>query len=173
MTRVFDGHLQVHYGQAYVSSTEDGGVDLEEAFQGQANGLCGAACPGMLFLITGLHTGHVGFTVDVLDARPEIDDSWGEIVEVSFLVGEQAVKVRDWYGETIAEFLLSPGSYRIRYCARNMDLGHEVDTILEDKDAVDFYSLTFWPESASTDQVIKQTSQDAEYWHKSARGLKG
>jgi hypothetical protein len=73
MTRVFEGHIQVHYGQVYVFSGEDGGVDLEGAFQGEANGWCGAACPSMLFLITGLHTGYVGFTVDVLDVRPELE----------------------------------------------------------------------------------------------------
>jgi hypothetical protein len=37
-------------------------------------------------LITGLHTGQVGFTVDVLDAAPPLDDAWEEIVEVSFTV---------------------------------------------------------------------------------------
>jgi hypothetical protein len=68
MPQVFAGHLQVTTGRLFPA--ENGGLGLEESFQGQSNGLCGAACSGMLFLITGLHTGHVGFTVDVLDARP-------------------------------------------------------------------------------------------------------
>ena len=42
-------------------------------FRGQANGLCGAAVPGLLFLITGLHTGHFGFMVDVCAPRPPVD----------------------------------------------------------------------------------------------------
>jgi hypothetical protein len=172
MPRVFDGDLQVHYGQAYVFPAENSGVGLEESFQGQSNGLCGAACPGMLFLITGLHIGHVGFTVEVLDARPELDNSWEEIVEVSFSVGKHAVRMEDWDGETVTDLPFSPGSYRVRYCARNMDRGHEVDTIVNGEEAVDFYSLIFWPEAASADCVIKQTSQSAEYWHNFARSLK-
>ena len=66
MTRVFKGTLAVHYGQAYLQPLGDNEVDLEESFCGQANGLCGAASPHRLFLITGLHTGRVGFTLDVL-----------------------------------------------------------------------------------------------------------
>jgi hypothetical protein len=154
-----------------VSSPEDEGVEFEESFQGQANGLCGAGCLGKLFLITGLHTGHVGFTVDILDARPEPDGSWEEIVEVSFSVSEHAVRVEDWNGEVVTQLPLIPGTYRVRYCARNMDLGHKVDTILNDEDAVDFYSMAIWPESASADRVMKQTSKDAEYWHNFARSL--
>lgn len=49
----------VHYGQLYVESSENS-ADLHECFAGQRNGLCGAAVPGKLFLITGLHTGKVG-----------------------------------------------------------------------------------------------------------------
>ena len=68
MTRIFDGHLNVHYGQAYVVACEQRG-EFEECFRGQSNGLCGASVPGMLFLITRLHTGHVGLVIDVLDAH--------------------------------------------------------------------------------------------------------
>jgi hypothetical protein len=157
MPRIFDGHLNVHYGQAYVLSRDNRGADMDDSFQGQSNGLCGAALPGMLFLITGLHTGHVGLTVDVLNERPELDSTWDEIVEVSFSVGESPVALEDWDGETVTSIPLSSGNYRVRYCARNMDRGHEVDTILNEEEAVDFYSLTFWPEAASEDCVIKQT----------------
>ena len=34
-------------------------ADLAAAFAGQRNGLCGAAVPGRLWLITGRHTGTV------------------------------------------------------------------------------------------------------------------
>jgi hypothetical protein len=81
----------VHYGQIYVESGEDY-PDLAECFGGQSNGLCGAAMPGILFLITGLHTGEVGFTVELYDAPPPIDDDWQEIVEASFRpTGEAAL----------------------------------------------------------------------------------
>jgi hypothetical protein len=171
MTRIFDGRLYVHYGQAYVLARDHNGEGLEESFLGQSNGLCGAAVPGMLFLITGLHTGQVGLVVDVLNAPPELDNSWDEIVEVSFTVGERPVVLEDWNGETVTSIPLSSGRYRVRYCAKNMDEGKEADTILEDEEAVDFYSLAFWPEAASDDCVIKQTSEQAAYWHNFAKTL--
>jgi hypothetical protein len=170
MTRIFDGYLNVHYGQAYVLAC-DNIVRLEESFRGQSNGLCGAAIPGALFLITGLHTGHVGFAVDVLNSPPALNNTWDEIVEVSFIVGDEPVVVEDWDGETVTSIPLSSGSYRVRYCARNMDQAHEVDTILDNEEAADFYSLAFWPQAVSEDCVIKQTSEQAAYWHNFAKSL--
>lgn len=38
----------------------------------------------MLFLMTGLHTGIVGISIHLFDAEPDIDESWEEIVDVSF-----------------------------------------------------------------------------------------
>lgn len=55
------GDVWVHYGQIYVESGQ-GSPGLAEGFAGQENGLCGGAVAGTLFLITGLHTGDVGFT---------------------------------------------------------------------------------------------------------------
>jgi hypothetical protein len=82
----------VHYGQLYVESS-DFYADLGECFGGQQNGLCGAAIQGKLFLITGLHTGKVGFTVELHDEAPPIDDEWEEIVEASFEPAGETVLV--------------------------------------------------------------------------------
>ncbi len=63
--------VHVSYGQSYVvSDPESFGLGLEEAFAGQSAGLCGAAVPGALWLTTGLHTGNVGFTVEVRGQAP-------------------------------------------------------------------------------------------------------
>jgi hypothetical protein len=79
------GEVHVDYGQIYVLSDPDSfGPDLAEAFAGQRAGLCGAAVPGALWLSTGLHTGHVGFTVEVHDQAPPLDPVWEDAVEVSF-----------------------------------------------------------------------------------------
>lgn len=59
---------------------------------------------------------------------------------------------------------LSPGTYRVRYCARNMSCGNEVDTYVEGE-PVDFYSLAFWSAAPAPDIVVKQTSEVAAYWH--------
>jgi hypothetical protein len=39
---------------------------------------------GALFLRTGLHSGKVGFTVELHDSRPPVDESWEQVVEASF-----------------------------------------------------------------------------------------
>jgi hypothetical protein len=184
MTRVFEGKIHVHYSQAYVLVGEIGDLDFYDAFRGQANGLCGAAVRGALLLVTGLHTGQVGFTVDVLDAPPPLDNTWEEIVEVSFFVGyidpdpiedtdiefmddpDVIVALMEWGGPW-HELPLPPGNYRVRYCARGMQLGRDRDPLLDDE-PVDFYSLSFWPAEPAPDRIIKQTSEIAAYWHKCA-----
>ena len=171
MARIFEGRLHVHYGQAYVEPYDSPGIGLDDSFRGQSNGLCGAASPGSLFLITGLHTGYVGFTLDVLDAPPSIDKTWEEIVEVPFTAGTAKVALFEWGGESICDVPLSPGTYRVRYCARDMERGSEVDTYIEGK-PVDFYYLAFWLAAPAPDTVVKQTSEVAAYWHNHAKSIK-
>ena len=91
---VFDQEIDVHYGQFYVESrTDDVFEGLIESRGGQTNGLCGAAVPGQLFLITGLHTGSTRVTVEVLDALPPIGDEWEDVVEV---LSKRLVHGRYW-----------------------------------------------------------------------------
>lgn len=171
MARIFEGLLHVHYGQAYIESAESEGAELEDCFRGQINGLCGATFPGTLFLITGLHTGYVHFTLDVLDVPPEIEGVWEEIVEVSFTpVSEQTI-LCEWGGAAVFTFPLLQAPYRVRYCARDMDRGHELDTLV-DNDPVDSYALMFWLAEVAPDEIVKQTSQSADYWHRWAQTLK-
>jgi hypothetical protein len=202
MTRVFSGPLHVSYSQAYVYGRDRFISNMEDCFRGQENGLCGAGVPGALFLITGLHTGSVGFTIDVLDAPPLLDDTeelevsveqmslfggsperinlgsparvkWEEIVEAPLYIDDAITNLAlvEWGGGAVYPIPLQPGSYRVRYCARGMDIGRDHGTTLDDDDIVDFYSLAFWPAEATTDRVIKQTSKAAAYWHEYARNL--
>jgi hypothetical protein len=76
------GTAWVSYRQLIVTSVDEYS-DLGLHFGGQRNGLCGAAIPGNLLLLTGLHTGTVGLTVELHDDPPALDDSWEEIVEAS------------------------------------------------------------------------------------------
>jgi hypothetical protein len=165
MVRIFDRPLHVHYGQAYLeSSGNTEGMSLKGCFIGQANGLCGAASPGTLFLLTGLHTGCVNFTLDVLDSAPPLDESWEEIIEVSFTPRSDKTVLSEWGGESVCDVPLLQKSYRVRYCARDMDRGGEIDTIV-DEDPVDSYALIFWQADPAPDVIIKQTSDCATYWH--------
>jgi hypothetical protein len=172
MASIFDGQLQVHYGQAYVESADGQPIELDDCFRGQVNGLCGAASPGMLFLLTGLHTGPVSFTLDVLDTSPALDDAWEDIVEVSFMPTTPSVVVTEWGGQQLCSIPLAQTTYRVRYCAREMDRGKEVDTLV-DEDPVDVYALIFWPADAAPDAIIKQTSGSAAYWHDWVKSLHG
>ncbi|WP_051798293.1 hypothetical protein [Catenuloplanes japonicus] len=53
-------------------------------------------------------------------------------------------------------------SYRVRYCATGMDdAAAEPDT----DDAVDRYLLQFWPADPAPDEIVRQGSAHAAYWH--------
>ena len=118
---VFDQEIHVHYGQFYVQSRPDFFVGLIESLGGQANGLCGAAVPGLLFLITGLHTGHTSVTVEMPGAPTPIGDEWEDVVEASFRLTRAKVFLLQWGGERAGVLPLAPIDYRVRYSATGMD----------------------------------------------------
>lgn len=169
MRTVMSGPASVSYAQIYVESTENSS-DLEECFAGQRNGLCGAAVAGKLFLITGLHTGDVGFTVEVHDTMPSVEYSAEEVVEASYRpVGEASLvtwaSMGGWW-----ELGLEPGvDYRVRYSGWGMDAGHQAGPPMDGEPLVDRYLLQFWPARPAPDQVVRETSKTAAYWHKFAR----
>ncbi|NGN63730.1 hypothetical protein G5C51_07380 [Streptomyces sp. A7024] len=169
METVYDGVLEVAYGQFYVESRTDVG-ELEETRAGQRNGLCGAAVPGHLFLTTGLHTGGVGLAVEVHDHEPPLDDTWDEIVEASFHPASASTSVVPWGDGPLCRIPLAEADHRVRYCARAMDEARERELeILEEDIIVDRYLLQFWPAPSAPDAIIKQTSRSAAYWHDVAR----
>jgi hypothetical protein len=169
MRVLFTGEPWVHYGQIYVDSGRGLSGDLHESFAGQRNGLCGASVPGTLFLITGLHTGDVGFTVERHDERPPVDQEWDEIVEASFRPGSARVVLSQWGGEDSWDLDLPEREYRVRYCAAGMDQAHAVDTKADGEPLLDRYLLQFWPEDPAPDSVVKQTGETAAYWHGAVR----
>lgn len=170
MRRPIEGEVFVHYGQLYVESDPDSfGPDLAEAFAGQSAGLCGAAIPGALWLSTGLHTGDVGFTVEVHDQAPPLDTGWEDVVEVSFRPVSGSSALVQWAGEASWELDLDETDYRVRYCAKGMDEANRQDTRLDDEPQLDCYLLQFWPAPPAPDRVLKQSSAIAAYWHDYAR----
>ncbi|MEU6487750.1 hypothetical protein [Streptomyces sp. NPDC046887] len=170
MVRVpVDGEVWVHYGQLFVESGEVDEVDLHEAFAGQVSGLCGAAVPGALWLTTGLHTGEVGFRVEVYDRAPELAPLWEDVVEVSFRPEPGRCSLVVW-GEHDSYALGLPATdHRVRYCAYGMDRGRDLDTSADEGPPVDRYLLQFWPAPPEPDRVVRQISEIAAYWHGFAR----
>ncbi|MEU9791132.1 hypothetical protein AB0E27_10920 [Streptomyces sparsogenes] len=172
MRRPVVGEVHVHYGQIYVESDPENAIpDLSEAFAGQSAGLCGAAVPGVLWLITGLHTGNVGFTVEVHDEDPPLDPVWEDVVEVSFHPVSERTSLVQWAGEAAWDLNLDRTHYRVRYCAQRMDEGRKLDTRVSGEPQADSYLLQFWPAPPRADRVVRQTSQNAAYWHRYAREL--
>lgn len=171
MKTLFNGLLSVHYGQAYVVSGPAFDSGLDASFRGQSNGLCSASSPHGLFLITGLHTGHVNFSVESSDAEPPLDPAWEDVVEVSCTMVNRPV-LEEWAGQASHPLDLAPGTYRVRYAAKGMDSASEVDTILDTEEAIDTYQLSFWPaEGDAPDLVVRQASQTAAYWNGWASSL--
>ena len=158
-------NLHVHYGFIYATSgdvTRD--QDIASSRGGQRNGLCGAAYPGALVLVTGLHTGQVPFTITVHDTEPALEDEWEDVVEASWHVTAPACAVSTF--DTTDRFRLPrPGWYRARYCATGMDAAHQQDTRLEGEPVVDRYALDLWPAAEAPDAIVRQGSQTGAYWH--------
>ncbi|MGC9498442.1 hypothetical protein [Streptomyces sp. WG7] len=173
MRTVYSGELHVSYGQFYVDSRPDEeNPGPSPACAGQTNGLCGAAVPGHLFLVTGLHTGRVGLTVEVHGAAPPLDDGWEDVVEVSFRPASASTVVLPWGDGPLCALDLLPADHRVRYCGRGMDRGREEElAVLEGGAPVDHYLLQFWPAPPAADLVVRQTSRSAAHRHRHARGL--
>ncbi|MGW5190465.1 hypothetical protein ACWEOO_14490 [Kribbella sp. NPDC004138] len=124
---------------------------------------------GKLFLITGLHTGKVGFTVEVHERMPSVEYSAEDVVEASYRpIGDAALV--SWGGSGSWPLELQPGvDYRVRYSAWGMDAGHQAGPPMDDEPSVDRYLLQFWPARPAPDRVVKETSRQAAYHHKFAR----
>ncbi|MEV0795279.1 hypothetical protein [Kribbella sp. NPDC050459] len=169
MRTMMSGAAWVSYAQIYVESAPDSS-DLGECFAGQRNGLCGAAVPGKLFLITGLHTGEVGFTVEVHETMPSVEYSAEDVVEAAYRPIGDAALVTWGGGGGPWRLELEPGvDYRVRYSAWGMDAGHQAGPPMNGEPLVDRYLLQFWPARVAPDRVVKGTSRKAAYWHKFAR----
>ena len=170
MKRLFAGKVQVDYWQMYFQGAADEIVgSMNECFEGQLNGLCGARLRNYLFLTTGLHTGWVNVTVDFWDTEPPLDDSWEEAVEVSCVViVPEWTGIAEWGGSGFHRIDLRRGRYRVRYCARNMDAGRRKDTRLlsDTEEPIDEYSLSFWLAPGAPDRIIRQTSATAIRSHR-------
>ncbi|OJF11456.1 hypothetical protein [Couchioplanes caeruleus] len=165
MRVLFDAEMPVHYGFIWLSSVEDL-PDLMETRAGQRNGLCGAAVPGVLSMVTGLHTGRVPFVVQWHDTAPELDADWEDVVEVPFSPESTDLGLSS-FQDGFDVTLPAAGSLRARFCATGMDEAHRQDTLM-DEATIDRYLLALWPADPAPDEIVRQTSDIAAYWHQEA-----
>ncbi|MDH6624248.1 hypothetical protein M2271_002050 [Streptomyces sp. LBL] len=161
----------VDYGQIFVESRDDADVcDLHDAFTGQEGvGLCGGGTGGALMLLTGLRIGGVGFTAELHDSPPALDETWEEIVEVPFRPASEETRLVQWNGQSSWELGLEVRDYRVRYSATGMADGHSKNVREDDEPQTDDrYLLQFWPAPSEPARLLKQTSFVAANWHRFA-----
>lgn len=167
VTVLLDADVHVHYGFLWLTAAEDP-LPEGDPRAGQENGLCGAAVPGALGMVTGLHTGTVPVRVEALDAPPPLDEAWEDVVEVSFRAPDRSCLLSAF--EDFHQVLLpQTGDLRARWSARGMDAARDADTRLEDEPPLDAYLLQLWPAAPAPGAVLRQTSAAAAYWHGVAR----
>lgn len=138
--------------------------EFDAPWADESNGLCGACVPGYLQLQVGTHTGWVPFRLELHDAEPTPDPVWEEVVEVSFTALSEQASLTGLMGDP-HEFTMPRGDYRVRYCVRGFE---EADQAEETPDS---YLLQFWPGPPTPGRIVKQTGEQAAYWHRARRTL--
>ena len=164
MVVVFEGLVHSAYAQLHVTTGTLEPALPDEAFVGQANGLCGCAVEGAIFLVTGTHTGSIPVRVVVYEAAPPVGE-WEEIVEAAFAPDAPRAALMGWASDPSAYFDLPAATYRVRWSASGMDAGRRQDVADEASPAPDRYELAFWPAPAAPDAIVRRTGQAAAYWH--------
>jgi hypothetical protein len=167
MTVLFDADVPVHYGFMFLTGSDEH-PDLGDTWAGQQNGLAGAAIPGVLSMITGLHTGRVPLRIEWHATAPEPGVGWEEIVDVPFTPPSVDMCVRS-FQDSFDVRLPGTGPLRARYCAAGMDAARDVDTVMSGEPTVDRYLLQLWPDEEAAETIVRQTSAIAAYWHGVAR----
>jgi hypothetical protein len=143
--------------------------DFDRNFDGQVNGLAGAASGLGLYINLARPSG--GSPVRIVlapEPAPADVESWEDIVEVSIAIPPDTEAVWSvWAGEDGGDLALPSGTYRVRVSARGRDAGHQGEFA---EDAVDRYLLELWPAPVRPDAIIQSTSADADYWHRTMGG---
>lgn len=165
---IFDEVVWTDYGQFDLIWDDDYGFDgdFDRFFQGQVNGLAGAATGGGLYTHFGRRSGGSQVRITLLDAPPaDLDPQWEDVVEVSVTVPAEPTPIYStWAGEESGPVALPPGTYRVRVNARGRDAGSGDGEDAEG--VVDHYLIEFWAAPSQPDAILSTGSEDAAYWHR-------
>ena len=155
--------VRVSYAQVYL---RDGNpFPVEPVIQPGGVGLISSR-PGCAVLLTGLHTGHVGFTVAVATEDPGPDLSYEDIVETDFVARTGELMLDEWGGSgrhPLPRLPAGPGNLRLRYHGRGLDAAHAGGVVMAEDPVVDTYLLQIWPAPPAPPAILKVTSQSAAY----------
>lgn len=163
MRVLFDAEIGFHYGFAWFDTGVGTVADLSTVRGGQANGLLGAAEPGLLSMVVGMHSGQVPVRIEFHDTAPAVDDDWDDIVEASL-----DARGPDATLSTFDEFhevgLPANGWYRARWHDHGADAGQQHERFDPDEPVVERCLLQLWPAPPAPDVVVRETSGIAAYW---------
>lgn len=110
MRVLHDGPLYLSYGQFSILEPMAEHPDLEDAFAGQRNGLCGGAVPGALHFMTGTHTGQIALRVEEYDEAPPLPEpEWGDVVEALFSTTSSELVLMGLMGDEVVNVVLNGG----------------------------------------------------------------
>jgi hypothetical protein len=163
---LLDEVIQTDSGQLDLSWGEDGCFDgdFDRSYQGQVNGLVGAALPKGVHVNLARRSGGSPVRMVLLDAHAGSDDGqWEDVVEVSITLPEgHKVALSTWAGENTGTIDIPPGSYRLRVSAKGRDEGHAGEFA---EGTVDDYLLQLWTAPWQPDAILRTGSDDARDWH--------
>jgi hypothetical protein len=169
---VLDVIVETDYGQFDLVWSDAIGFDgnFDHFFNGQVNGLVGAADPGGVYFNLARRSGGSRVRMVLVDVAPPLTPPYYEdVVEVSVTVpGGVDIRWLSWAGESSGTVEgVAPGSYRMRVSAHGRDVGRDGE--LADG-VVDEYLLELWASSTAADEVLRVGSEDARYWHRAVGG---
>lgn len=170
MQVLFEGDAHVHYGFLWFDAVGGSAyeTDLMEARAGQTNGLLGAVEPGVLSMVTGMHTGLVALRVELLDAAPPSPGEWDDVVEASVDVRDPEIGLSAFeWGASLS--LPAPGCYRARWSDSGADAARETERYDHDEPVVERCLLQLWSAPPAPDAILRETSSYASSWHREAR----
>ncbi|PSV27932.1 hypothetical protein [Photobacterium sp. GB-56] len=175
---LFSDNIFVSYSQFYIECEDpDDSLLPSNPFHKQQNGLCGAAQSERLFFTAAPTDSLINLEIELLDSKPEVDENFDEIVEVSFTRGAKDILLCEWAHEEEYPLNIPEGIYRVRYNIKGFELDYDYENIEEPEDDEELlppldgqkYLIQFWPSDFKSDQILKKTSEYAAYWHNVAK----
>ncbi|WP_299038036.1 hypothetical protein [uncultured Pseudokineococcus sp.] len=165
MRVLLDDKTRVSYRQMYLGTGGELKYVWEEAFEGQTNGILGAARLGQLTVSSGVHSGFVGVRVTLSDSAPPIDPSWEDVVEVSLTASSEHWGIVEGIVESGHGFEGAGGEYRVRMSVKGMDAGAAADVVSDDDPLVEHHLFEFWPAPWAADEIVRRGSDYAARRH--------
>jgi hypothetical protein len=153
--RVYEGVVVVDYGSAFVQSGAE--ADYESSFAGHANTLAGGADEGVLAIKVSSQSGYVRFVLDVFDEEPPMPDDYEDIVETRFVPLEPTARLCGFWGESVAEVVMTAPVYQARVASRGTADAWQYPENEEDEELPrpDEYLIQLWPSSAPAERIVK------------------